>query len=87
MVKAPRARRPTAVRLTDDSDLPDVSVFGEHEHTAALLAHVDDFLAAGPRDVLQPLLNRLLHVWKGSSPDFLCRELGDHLHSSCCSVF
>ena len=39
--------------------------------------YVDDFLAAGPREVLQPLLTQLLHVWKGSNPDFLGREPGD----------
>ena len=44
---------------------------------AAILVYVDDFLAAGPREVLQPLLNQLLHVWKGSNPDFLGREPGD----------
>ena len=38
---------------------------------------MDDFLAAGPRQVLQPLLTQLLHVWKGSNPDFLGREPGD----------
>ena len=37
----------------------------------------DDFLAAGPRDILQPLLTRLLDVWKGSNPDFLGRQPGD----------
>ena len=52
------------VRLPDDSDLPDISVFGEHEHVAAFLVYVDDFLAAGPREILQPLLARLLDVWK-----------------------
>ena len=36
-------------------------------------------LAAGPRDILQPLLARLLDVWKGSNPDFLSlnRQPGD----------
>ena len=50
------------VRLLDDSDLPDISVFGEHEHVATFV-YVDDFLAAGPREVLQTLLARLLEVW------------------------
>ena len=59
------------VRLPDDSDLPDILVFGEHEHAAAFLVYVDDFLATGPRDILQPLLTRLLDVWKGSNPDYL----------------
>ena len=36
-----------------------------------------DFLAAGTGEVLQPLLTQLLHVWKGSNPDFLGREPGD----------
>ena len=27
--------------------------------------------------MLQALLNRLLHVWRGSNPDYLGRELGD----------
>ena len=35
------------------------------------------FLGCWSRDVLHPLLNRLLHVWKGSNPDFLGREPGD----------
>ena len=38
------------VRLPDDSDLPDNTVFGEHAHVATLLVYVDDFLAAGPRE-------------------------------------
>ena len=49
----------------------------KHKHIAAFLVYVDDFLAAGLRDFLQPLLNRLLHVWKGSNPDVLGREPGD----------
>ena len=61
------------VRLPDDRDLPDIAVFGE----PAFLVYVDDFLAAGPRDILQPLLTRLLDVWKGSNPDFLGRQPGD----------
>ena len=77
VVKASSALRLTKVRLPDDSDLPEVSVVGEHAHIAAFLAYVDDSLAAGPRDVLQPLLNRLLHVWKGSNPGSLGREPGD----------
>ena len=56
---------------------PDLSAFGECTHLAAILVYVDDFLAAGPRQVLQPLLTQLLHVWKGSNPDFLGREPGD----------
>ena len=39
--------------------------------------YVDDFLAVGPRQVLQALLTQLLHVWKGSNPDFLGREPDD----------
>ena len=39
--------------------------------------YLDDFWAAGQREVLQPLLKQLLHVWKGSNPDFLGREPGD----------
>ena len=77
VVKAPCLSRPQAVRLPDESDLPDLSVFGECTHVAAILVYVDDFLAAGPREVLQPLLKQLLHVWKGSNPDFLGREPGD----------
>ena len=46
-------------------------------HAAAFLVYVDDFLAAGPRDVLQPLLTRLLDVWKGGNPDVLGRQPGD----------
>ena len=61
---------PGKVQLPDDSDLPDVAAFGEHKHVAAFLVYVDDFLAAGPRDVvLQPLLTRLLDIWKGSNPE------------------
>ena len=69
-------QHPSKVRLPDDSDLPDTSVFGEHEHVAAVLVYVDDFQAAGPREILQPLLTRL-HVWKGSNPDYLGRQPGD----------
>ena len=65
------------VRLPDDSDLPDISVFGEHAHVATFLVYVDDFLAAGPREILQPLLTRLLDVWKGSNPDYLGQQPGD----------
>ena len=63
--------------MPDDSDLPDISVFGEHEHVAEFLVYVDDFLAAGPRDILQPLLTGLLDVWKGSNPDYLGQQPGD----------
>ena len=54
-----------------------MTAFGECTHLAAILVYVDDFLAAGPRQVLQPLLTQLLHVWKGSTPDFLGREPGE----------
>ena len=64
VVKAPCLSRPQAVRLPDESDLPDLSAFRECTHVAAILVYVDDFLAAGPREVLQSLLNQLLHVWK-----------------------
>ena len=74
---APCLLAPRTVRLPDDSDLPDNTVFGEHKHVAAFLVYVDDFLAAGPRNVLQPLLARLLDVWEGSNPDFLGRQPGD----------
>ena len=77
VVRAPSQHLSKKVRLPDDSDLPDISVFGEHEHVAAFLVYVDDFLAAGPRDILQPLLTRLLDVWKGSNPDYLGRQPGD----------
>ena len=43
--------------------MPDIAAFGEHKHVAGFLVYVDDLLAAGPRDVLQPLLARLLDVW------------------------
>ena len=75
VVRAPRLLRPRTVRLPDDCDLPDNTVFGEHKHVAVFLVYVDDFLAAGPREFLQPL--RLLHVWKGSNPDFLGRQPGN----------
>ena len=39
--------------------------------------YVDDFLAAGLREILHPLLTRLLDVWKESNPDFLGRQPGD----------
>ena len=77
VVRAPCQTMSKKVRLPDDSDLPDISVFGEHEHVAAFLVYVDDFLAAGPREILQPLLARLLDVWKGSNPDYLGRQPGD----------
>ena len=51
VVCAPCQTTSKKVRLPDDSDLPDISVFGAHEHVAAFLVYVDDFLAAGPRDV------------------------------------
>ena len=70
VVRAPCQHLSKKVRLPDDSDLPDSTVFGEHEHVAAFLVYVDDILAAGPRDILQPLLTRLLDVWKGSNPDY-----------------
>ena len=63
--------------MPDDSDLPDISVFGEHEHVAAFLVYVDDFLAARLRAILQPLLARFLEVWKASNPDYLGRQPGD----------
>ena len=44
---------------------------------AAFLVYVDDFLAARPRSVRQPLLNQLLQLWKGSSSDFLGHDEGD----------
>ena len=69
--------RPRTVRLPDDSDLPDITAFGEHKHVAAVLVYVDDFLAAGPREILHTLLTRLLDVWKGSNPDFLGQQPGD----------
>ena len=65
------------VRLSDDSDRPDISDVGEHKHNAAFLVYVDDFLPAGPQEIIQPLLARLLDVWKGSNPDFLGRQPGD----------
>ena len=77
VVRAPCLSRPPTVRLPDESDLPDLVAFGEHAHVAAILVYVDDFLAVGPRHVLQALLTQLLHVWKGSHPDFLGREPGD----------
>ena len=77
VVRAPCQHLSKKVRLPDDSDPPDITVFGEHEHVAAFLDYVDDFLAAGPKDTLQPLLTRLLEVWKGSNPDFLGRQPGD----------
>ena len=72
VVKAP-CLAPQAVRLADESDLPDLTAFGECTHLAAILVYVDDFLAAGPRQVL----THLLHVWKGSNHDFLGCEPGD----------
>ena len=34
--------RPRTARSPDDSDLPDITVFGEQKHVAALLVYVDD---------------------------------------------
>ena len=76
VVRAPTQPLPKKVRLPDDSDLPDISVFGKHELVATFLVYVDDFLA-GPGEILQPLLTRLLDVWKGSNPDYLGRQRGD----------
>ena len=69
VVRAPCPLRPRTVR----------PAFGERRHVAAFLAYVDDFLAAGSREALQsqPLLARLLDVWKGSNPNFLGRQPGD----------
>ena len=50
VVRAPCQTISKQVCLPDDSDLPDIAVFGEHEHIAALLVCVDDFLAAGPTE-------------------------------------
>ena len=36
---APTQPHSKKVRLPDDSDLPDISVFGEHEHVAAFLVY------------------------------------------------
>ena len=77
VVRAPCSLCPRTVRLPDDNDLPDMTVFGKHKHVAAFLVYVDDFLAAGPRSLLQPLLTSLLRVWKGSIPDFSGRRPGD----------
>ena len=49
----------------------------DRKHLAAFLVYVDDFLAAGPRDILQAFLARLLDVWNESKPDFLGCEPGD----------
>ena len=38
VVRAPCQTMSKKVRLPDDSDLPDISVFGEHQHVAAFLA-------------------------------------------------
>ena len=47
VVKTPCLTRPPAIRLPDESDLPDLSAFGECVHLAAILVYVDDFLAVG----------------------------------------
>ena len=65
VVRAPCQRLCPRKFEPDDSDLPDISDIGEHEHVAAFLVYVDDFLAAGPREILQPHLARLLDVWRG----------------------
>ena len=57
--------------LTVRLPMTDITVFGEHKHVAAFLVYVDDFLAAGPREILQALLTRLLDMWKGNNPYFL----------------
>ena len=77
VVRSPWLLASRKVRLPDDNDLPDVAALGKHKHVAAFLVYVDDVLAAGPRDVLQPLLTRLLTVWKGSDSDFLGRQPED----------
>ena len=51
-------------------DFPDLAAFGECARVAAILVYVDDFLAVGPRHVLQTLLTQLQHVWKGSISTF-----------------
>ena len=48
VVRAPCLLAARKVRLPDDSDLPDIAVFGEHKHVATFLVYVDDFSAAGP---------------------------------------
>ena len=77
MAKAPRVDKQPAVRLPEDSDLPDLAVLGERRHVAAFTVYVDDFLAAGPGSVPQPLLSELLPLWKGSLPDLLGHDEGD----------
>ena len=74
VVRAPHQSMSKKVRLPD---LADISVFGEHEHVAGFLVYVDDDLAAELREILQPLLTRLLDVWKGSNPNYLGRQPGD----------
>ena len=43
----------------NDNGLPDISVFGEHQHVAVHVVYLDDFLA-NPHPMLQPLLQHLL---------------------------
>ena len=47
VVRAPRLTMSKKVHLPDDSNLPDITVFGEHAPFAACLVYLDDFLAAG----------------------------------------
>ena len=74
MVKAPRVDEQLVVCLPEDSDLPDIAVFGEHQHVAVFLAYVDDFLAAGLCSVLQPLLKQLLQLCAATNPATVERQ-------------
>ena len=70
VVKAPCALRPQTVWLPDDSRLSDVSVFGEHQHIAAFLVYVDDFLAAGPQMSFNPS-QQIVTCLEGQQPRIL----------------
>ena len=59
VVKAPRLDKQAVAHLPEDSDRPDIAVFGGHQHVADFLVYVDDVLAAGPHSALQPLLSQI----------------------------
>ena len=60
--------------LHDDKSVKQVNLRLAAGEITAVESQREIFAEAG---LLQSLLNRLLHVWKGSSPDVLGREPGD----------
>ena len=56
--RAPCQTMSKKVRLPDDSDLPDISVFGEHEHVAEFVVYVTLAGGGGRRRGIAPWFAR-----------------------------